>query len=108
MHKFSLAVAALMLSAVSLPGAVLAQTTPTPDFATVDADKSGEVSFAELQLVLPNVQEEAFKTADADQSGGLSETEYATIAGSGGGTLTQSAPSDKDSMSNSGGSTTSK
>jgi hypothetical protein len=98
-----------MLSAVSLPGAVLAQTTPTPDFATVDADKSGEVSFAELQLVLPNVQEEAFKTADADQSGGLNETEYATIAGGGaGGSLTQSAPSDKDSMSNSGGSTTSK
>jgi hypothetical protein len=46
-----------------------------PDFATIDADKSGDVSFAEAQLIWIDLTEDAFKTADVDASGALSQAE---------------------------------
>ena len=47
-----------------------------PDFVTIDADKSGDVSFAEAQLVWIDLTEDAFKAADADASGALSQAEF--------------------------------
>lgn len=53
-----------------------ASTPAVPDFATIDADKSGDVSFAEAQLVWIDLTEDAFKSADADASGALSQAEF--------------------------------
>lgn len=49
------------------------------DFATVDADASGGVSWAEASAAWPALTEDAFKTADADASGELSAEEYAVV-----------------------------
>lgn len=58
-------------------GAMAQDASPAaPDFATIDADKSGDVSFAEAQLVWIDLTEDAFKSADADASGALSQAEY--------------------------------
>lgn len=50
--------------------------TAAPDLATVDADKSGDVSFAEAQLVWIDLTADAFTAADADASGALSQAEF--------------------------------
>jgi hypothetical protein len=47
-----------------------------PDLATIDADKSGDVSFAEAQLVWVDLTADAFAAADSDASGALSQTEF--------------------------------
>ncbi|MDB5536382.1 MAG: hypothetical protein JWP26_3924 [Devosia sp.] len=49
------------------------------DFATVDADASAGVSWAEASAAWPTLTEDAFKTADADASGELSAEEYAVV-----------------------------
>ena len=49
------------------------------DFATVDADASGGVSWAEASAAVPTLTEDAFKTADADASGELSAEEFAVV-----------------------------
>jgi hypothetical protein len=54
---------------------VMAQGT-VPDLMTADADKSGDVSFAEAQLIWPDLTADAFTTADADGSGALSQAEF--------------------------------
>ncbi len=51
------------------------------DFATIDADASGAVTWEEVQAAAPDMTEEAFKAADADASGDLSEEEFVAIAG---------------------------
>ena len=65
MHKIALSLAALGLAST----AAFAQTPTT--FADVDTDVSGELSFAELQVVWPDLAQAEFDTADADSSGGL-------------------------------------
>ena len=55
--------------------AAMAQTA-APDFAATDADKSGDVSFAEAQLVWPDLTADAFTAADTDTSGALSQAEF--------------------------------
>ncbi|AKR57522.1 hypothetical protein GCM10011321_35960 [Youhaiella tibetensis] len=93
MNKIMLTTAAaLVLSA----GAALAQTTP--DFATTDGDKSGEVSWEELHVQYPQVTEEEFKNADADNSGGLNEEEFVKVATPGTGSLTSDTPKDGESQ----------
>ena len=47
-----------------------------PDLVTADADKSGDVSFAEAQLVWADLTADAFAAADADASGALSQAEF--------------------------------
>ena len=69
MHKIALSLAVLGLSA----GAAFAQT-PT-NFTDVDTDANGELSFAELQVVWPDLAEAEFTGADVDASGGLSVDE---------------------------------
>jgi hypothetical protein len=49
---------------------------PAADFVTIDADKSGDVSFAEAQLVWVDLTADAFTAADADASGALSQAEF--------------------------------
>ena len=51
------------------------------DFATVDADASGTVTWEEVQAALPDVTEDAYKAADADASGDLSAEEFVAISG---------------------------
>jgi hypothetical protein len=46
------------------------------DFASVDTDASGSVSFAEAQVAWPGLTEEAFAAADLDANGDLSAEEY--------------------------------
>lgn len=61
--------------------AVVAFAAPAfaQDFATVDVDGSGTVSWEEVQAALPDVTEEQFQAADADGSGDLSADEFATL-----------------------------
>ena len=73
MHKLALSLAVLGLSAT----AAFAQS-PT-SFADVDTDGNGELSFSELQLVWPDLQQAEFDGADADGSGGLSADELNTL-----------------------------
>lgn len=52
------------------------------DFATVDADASGAVTWEEVQAAIPDLTQDQFKAADADGSGDLSQDEFAkAIAG---------------------------
>lgn len=74
MHKSILPLAAA--TALALTSLAHAQA---PEFATVDADTSGEVSMEELTAAGVTITEEQFATADADASGGLSEAELAAV-----------------------------
>jgi len=49
------------------------------DFATVDANADGKVTWEEVQAAMPDATEDQFKTADADQSGDLSQEEFAAL-----------------------------
>ncbi len=60
------------------PAAVAAVVTP-PDFATADADKSGGVTFAEVQKIWPNLTLDQFSAVDANKDGTLSLDEYAVL-----------------------------
>ena len=50
--------------------------TAAPDLVTAVADKSGDVSFAEAQLIWVDLTADAFAAADADASGALSQAEF--------------------------------
>lgn len=54
----------------------MAQMAAAPDLATADADKSGDVSFAEAQLIWVDLTADAFAAADTDASGALSQAEF--------------------------------
>lgn len=73
MRKIALSLAVLGLTAT----AALAQT-PT-SFADVDTDANGELSFAELVLIWPDLTQDEFDTADRDGSGGLTADELNTL-----------------------------
>ncbi len=47
------------------------------DFTTLDADKSGALSLAEVQAAAPDASADDFASYDADKSGDLSAAEYA-------------------------------
>lgn len=69
MHKFALGLAVLTMAAAP----ALAQTPMS--FADVDLDASGELSFAELQAVWPDLTEDEFNAADLDANGSLNVDE---------------------------------
>ena len=73
MRKLALSLAVVVATA----GAAYAQS-PT-NFADVDTDANGELSFAELQIVWPDLTQEEFDGADADKSGGLIAAELNTL-----------------------------
>jgi Ca2+-binding EF-hand superfamily protein len=47
-----------------------------PDFKTIDTDGNGSVSFEELIVVMPDTSKEQFASVDLDKSGELSMEEY--------------------------------
>ena len=69
MNKIATGLVALALAATP----ALAQAPLT--FADVDTDASGELSFAELQAVWPDLTQEEFTVADQDANGSLSPAE---------------------------------
>lgn len=71
MKKILVSVLALGLAT----SGVMAQAA-APDLATADADQSGDVSFAEAQVVWPDLTQEAFTAADTDGNGSLSQAEF--------------------------------
>ncbi|MFD1253957.1 MULTISPECIES: EF-hand domain-containing protein [Devosia] len=73
MRKIALGLAALLMAG----SAALAQTPLT--FADVDTDGNGELSFAELQVVWPDLTQQEFDLADIDGSGGLSIEELNSL-----------------------------
>lgn len=98
MNKCTLTAFAIGVSTVMMSTVVMAQVSPTPEFATVDSDNSGQVSYQELQIVLPNISEQQFKIADKDNSGELDPQEFATLSTDTAGSLV--SPTDKGTMSN--------
>lgn len=66
------------LTVVAFTAPALAQAM---DFATIDADASGTVTWEEVQAAAPDLTEEQFQAADADGSGDLSAEEFAAIQG---------------------------
>jgi len=50
------------------------------DFATVDADASGDISLEEATAAWPGLTEEIFKGADLDTSGSISAEEFDALA----------------------------
>ena len=74
MKTITLAIAALGLSTA----AAFAQGA-TIDISAIDTDGNGTVSLAEAQVVWPDLTQEQFATADADASGELSVEELATL-----------------------------
>lgn len=67
----------LLIAAIATVGfstAALAQEGT--DFASVDVDGSGDVSFEEAQAAWPELTAEAFAAYDIDGSGGLTPEEY--------------------------------
>lgn len=74
MKKTLLTVATLI--GLAAAGGAMAQGL---EFDSLDADLSGEISFEELQVVLPNITQEDFAILDVDGSGGLSQAEFAVL-----------------------------
>lgn len=72
-------VAALALST----GIAVAQDAMAPanvSFVDADADKTGDVTLAEAQVVWPDLTQEAFTAADANKDGSLDQQEYDALA----------------------------
>lgn len=85
MKKFALGLGALLIAATP----ALAQAPL--NFADIDTDASGELSFAELQAVWPDLTPDAFNAADLDLNGSLTAEELAGLQPS---TLPAPAPLD--------------
>jgi len=62
------------LFALGLSTAAMAQAAT--DFASVDTDANGGISYAEAVVAWPDLTEEAFAAADTDGNGELSAEEY--------------------------------
>ncbi len=73
MHKTRLSLTAAAMVAL-MAGA---QAQAPADFASIDADKSGEVSIEELGAAGIAATPEQFAAVDTDGSGGLNEQEFA-------------------------------
>ncbi|SFV37439.1 hypothetical protein SAMN05216456_2923 [Devosia crocina] len=67
------------LIVLGMSGAAFAQAAT--DFASVDTDMSGGVSFVEAQAAWPDLTEEAFAAADVDGTGELTPEQYAALSG---------------------------
>lgn len=66
----------LLVSIVAIGFASAAMAQAMTDFASVDTDSSGDVSFTEAQAVWADLTEEAFRTADTNGDGKVDEAEY--------------------------------
>ncbi|ODT76244.1 MAG: hypothetical protein ABS76_31625 [Pelagibacterium sp. SCN 64-44] len=68
------------LVVLGLSGAAFAQAAT--DFASVDTDANGSVSFAEAVVAWPDLTQDAFNAADVDGNGELSLEEYTGLTAS--------------------------
>jgi len=68
------------LVVLGLSGAAFAQAAT--DFASVDTDANGSVSFAEAVVAWPDLTQDAFNAADVDGNGELSLEEYEGLTAS--------------------------
>jgi Ca2+-binding EF-hand superfamily protein len=68
--------AAVLFGAVTASTAVFAQGV---SFDVVDSDRDGFVSFEELNALMPDVSEDAFKAADANQDNLLDQAEFKAV-----------------------------
>ena len=82
MNKIMLSVTALAFSTALSPAFAQDASVSIPDFATADADSSGGVSMAELEVALPGFEAEAFAQLDTNSDDELSQAEYAALAAS--------------------------
>jgi hypothetical protein len=69
----------ISLVALSFSSAAFAQAAAAPTLASADTDASGGVSFTEAQVLWPQLTQEQFASVDADASGELSAEEFATL-----------------------------
>lgn len=86
MKKMIATLAALGVAGAMAGPALAQDETMAPeglDFATVDADVSGDVTLEEIQAVAPDFTEDLYIQADLDASGSLDEAEYSTLVESG-------------------------
>jgi hypothetical protein len=65
-----------LLAATLVATPTLAASWKTEHFARIDADKSGELSAAEMTTVGCRVESKLFRYADADRNSALSRKEY--------------------------------
>ncbi|MCY0095440.1 hypothetical protein [Hoeflea ulvae] len=70
-----------ILVALALVGFAAPAFAQAADFASVDTDQNGAVSWEEVSAAMPDASEDSFKSADVDGSGDLSAEEYATVTG---------------------------
>jgi hypothetical protein len=66
--------ASVLVLGIAASGAAIAQAAS--DFATVDADASGDVTLTEATAVWPTLTEDAYKAADANGDAKVDEAEY--------------------------------
>lgn len=60
-------------------GTSVALAQAATDFATVDADASGDVSLTEAQTVWADLTQEAYTAADTDANGSLNQAEFEAL-----------------------------
>lgn len=70
-----------ILVALAIVGFAAPAFAQGADFATIDSDQSGALSWTEVSAAMPDTSEDAFKSADVDGSGDLSAEEFAAVAG---------------------------
>ncbi len=61
---------------LGLGASTAAMAQAASDFATVDADASGDVTLTEAQTVWADLTQEAFAAADANADGKVDQAEY--------------------------------
>jgi len=81
MKKLVILLAMLGISSAAIAQTLIAQNTTDSknskaSFAMLDTDQSGQLSFEELAILLPELSAEQFAAADIDTSGELTEDEY--------------------------------
>lgn len=67
----------IILTAAALSLAAGAALAGNKDFAKLDADKSGGLSLAELNVAMADFTSQDLAAIDADKSGEISEAEFA-------------------------------
>ncbi|HHY49564.1 MAG TPA: hypothetical protein GYA10_07440 [Alphaproteobacteria bacterium] len=61
---------------LGLGASTAAMAQAASDFATVDADQSGDVTLTEAQAVWADLTQEAYAAADANSDGKVDQAEY--------------------------------
>jgi hypothetical protein len=64
---------------LGLGASTAAMAQAATDFATVDADSSGDVSLTEAQTVWAELTQEAYTAADTDGNGSLNQAEFEAL-----------------------------